>query len=555
MLYNARTQKENTEGIVRSLTVELAALDLDLNNPRIDPASHQTEAMNSILMAESVGDRVGEKLFALAKSICELESTDPSERLMVIANVDHPGRYTVLDGNRRVTALKLLTEPSLLDREDLLLSPSLRRRMHALRNEYDIESIRTSIDVSVFPDRDAAHPFIQLKHTGERDGAGRSAWSPMQQARFENAGSYQLLLRLREDHLLNADTSVQIDDSSFPISTFLRAGDSTEFFTRFGGRISSDGYDEGNSPALAIEGWARVANDTANGRINSRSINATEAIRDYLDEVLASLRSPEPEDHAADEEPDAPSAVPPIESPAPGADSQQQAPGKPSTGEVSGPDHAGTAGAPDGDEILTTGVAPPAAGQTPGEPAPSPNSATAGNQADPGTATSTPPASPSPTTTTTTTKQQRRPKQTLLDRRSLIPISNAKCRKIQEEMLKVKVTEAPYACALLIRSLLELTAHVYLVHFSLPLPANLTSKIDALSRDMLSHTRMQGEPADRIQIATSLGRDGKAYENLSDAAHNVYTALSPEHVRATWDSVAPGLRLAWQRIGYVSATS
>jgi len=122
-------------------------------------------------------------------------------------------------------------------------------------------------------------------------------------------------------------------------------------------------------------------------------------------------------------------------------------------------------------------------------------------------------------------------------------------------MLKVKVTEAPYACALLIRSLLELTAHVYLVHFSLPLPANLTSKIDALSRDMLSHTRMQGEPADRIQIATSLGRDGKAYENLSDAAHNVYTALSPEHVRATWDSVAPGLRLAWQRIGYVSATS
>ncbi len=553
MLYNARTQEEITGGIVRSLTVELAALDLDLNNPRIDPASHQTEAMNSILVAESVGDRVGEKLFALAKSICELESTDPSERLMVIANADHPGRYTVLDGNRRVTALKLLTEPSLLDREDLLLSPSLRRRMHALRNEYDIESIRTSIDVSVFPDRDAAHPFIQLKHTGERDGAGRSAWSPMQQARFENAGSYQLLLRLREDHLLNADTSVQIDDSSFPISTFLRAGDSTEFFTRFGGRISSDGYDEGNSPALAIEGWARVANDTANGRINSRSINATEAIRDYLDEVLASLRGPEPEDEAAAEEPESPSVAAPVESPAAGADRQQQPPGNTSTGETSTADHAGTAGASAGDDVPTTGIDTPAAGQTSGEPAPSPDSASDGNEADSGTATGTSPAAPSPATTTT--KQQRRPKQTLLDRRSLIPISNAKCRKIQEEMLKVKVTEAPYACALLIRSLLELTAHVYLVHFSLPLPANLTSKIDALSRDMLSHTRMQGEPADRIQIATSLGRDGKAYENLSDAAHNVYTALSPEHVRATWDSVAPGLRLAWQRIGYVSATS
>lgn len=552
MLYNARTQEETTGKSMRSLTVELAALDLDLNNPRIDPASHQTEAMNSILVAESVGDRVGEKLFALAKSICELESTDPSERLMVIANVDHPGRYTVLDGNRRVTALKLLTEPSLLDREDLLLSPSLRRRMHALRNEYDIESIRTSIDVSVFPDRDAAHPFIQLKHTGERDGAGRSAWSPMQQARFENAGSYQLLLRLREDHLLNADTSVQIDDSSFPISTFLRAGDSTEFFTRFGGRVSSDGYDEGNSPALAIEGWARVANDTANGRINSRSINATEAIRDYLDEVLASLRSSEPEDETAAEEPGAPDATPainPLELPVSGGDRHQHALGNLATGEVETPVHAEPVGVPVDVEVQLTGTDSPVSDQRSGQSIPVTTIATDGNEADSGAA-----ARPSLIPSPSPTKQPRRPKQTLLDRRSLINISNAKCRKIQEEMLKVKVTEAPYACALLIRSLLELTAHVYLVHFSLPLPANLTSKIDALSRDMMSHTRMPGEPADRIQIATSLGRDGKAYENLSDAAHNVYTALSPEHVRATWDSVAPGLRLAWQRIGHVSAT-
>lgn len=499
---------------MRSLTVELASLDLDLQNPRIDPASHQTEAMNSILIAESVGERVGEKLFALAKSICELESTDPSERLMVIANPEHPGRYIVLDGNRRVTALKLLTEPSLLEREDLLLSPSLRRRMHALRNEYDVNLIRTSIDVSVFPDRDTAHPFIQLKHTGERDGAGRSAWSPMQQARFENAGSYQLLLRLRGDHLLNAETSVQVDDSSFPVSTFLRAGDSTEFYARFGGRISSDGYDEGNSPAMAIEAWARVANDTATGRINSRNINASGAIGDYLDEVRASLRSD------ADE---------------PGGD-ESSAP--------SGDGDPAGGGAPQ-DEGSASSASTHGTGDAAGADEPSP--------ATPDDDQSAPPAGTRASAAPSTTRQQRRPRQTLIDRRSMVSISNAKCRKIHEEMLKVKVTEAPYACALLIRSLLELTAHVYLMHFQLPLPSNLTAKIDALSRDLMSQTRMPGEPADRVQIGTALGRDGKIYEYLSDAAHNVHASLSPEHVRATWDSVLPGLRLAWQRIGYVAA--
>ncbi|EKQ63775.1 hypothetical protein MOU_14150, partial [Xanthomonas citri pv. malvacearum str. GSPB1386] len=56
-------------GSVQSLTVDLATLDLDLRNPRIDPASHQTQAISEILQAERIGERIGEKIYSLAKSI------------------------------------------------------------------------------------------------------------------------------------------------------------------------------------------------------------------------------------------------------------------------------------------------------------------------------------------------------------------------------------------------------------------------------------------------------------------------------------------------------
>jgi hypothetical protein len=39
--------------------------------------------------------------------------------------------------------------------------------------------------------------FIRLRHTGENAGAGRSAWSALQIARFDNTGLWQALEYLR----------------------------------------------------------------------------------------------------------------------------------------------------------------------------------------------------------------------------------------------------------------------------------------------------------------------------------------------------------------------
>ncbi len=115
-------------------------------------------------------------------------------------------------------------------------------------------------------------------------------------------------------------------------------------------------------------------------------------------------------------------------------------------------------------------------------------------------------------------------------------------------MGKVKVSDAPYACAFLVRSLLELTAHAYLSQFGLRITSNFTNNIGALAQDLMSQPRIADEPADRAVIGRALLNDAGAYEGLSDATHNIHVNLSPDHVRATWDSIEPALRLAWRRI-------
>ena len=492
---------------MQSLTVGLAALDLDLNNPRINPAEHQTEALRLILLAESIGDRVGEKVFALAKSICELGSTDPSEKLVVLLNPQSPGRYTVLDGNRRVSALRLLTEPSLLEREDIGIPASMRRRIQALRSQYDVSVIPQTLEITIFPSRDAAEPFLALKHTGERDGAGRSAWSAMQQARFEMTGAYQLLVRLRADQLLNAETNRQLESSEFSISTFTRVAASSEFSSRFGGRISSDAYDEGTEAVLATSAWSRIANDTASGEITSRTHSTGEEIRPYLDGLRAELTPQiDPSDTEIQNQ-DPYSAQPP--------------PAKPQGGSPISP----------GAKAGAAPALPPSA-----EPGASPGTGT-GGQTDPTTAP--PPAK----------VRAPRVRHYLIDRRAPLPVTHQKCRKIQDELMDgVKVSDAPYAAAFLVRAFVELTAHFYLIHFSIQLPKHATDKIQAMAQDLMSQPRMAGEPADRKTIGIALQRDANMYEDLSVAAHNVHANLSPDHVRATWESVQPGLRLAWQRI-------
>ncbi|HZH44703.1 MAG TPA: hypothetical protein VEY50_11540 [Lysobacter sp.] len=482
---------------MEKLSVPVAQLEFDLENPRIDTASNQTEALRKLLESESVGREVGRKIYNLARSICRL-GFDESERLLVMRHSDAPDRFIVLDGNRRLAALKLLSVPAFLARDDIGLSLSVRNRFTELRRRHASLVLPDVVDVLVSPDRARASPIIALKHSGELDGSGRSAWQTLQQRRFENAGSYQLLVALRARGLLDVATCGQMDNGSYPITTFERAAATTEFAERFGGQITSSDYVAGPTPEVALAAWARIANDTASGAITSRSqISDSDGVKQYLRRIASDVPTNDSRDAVGL-----------------------------STFSASGSTHG-------------EGVPPASAN----EAAPAPR------HSDAAQAASTDSQAAASASTGSVNVRRRRVSRYLVGRGQLTTISDRKCVEIAKELREaIRVEEAPYAAALLVRALLELTASVYQTTFSLSASTNKTQRIQRMGQDFIAHSRGPSDPADRLQIGQALQVAAGVYDNLSEVAHNERFFISPDHVRATWSTVAPGVILAWQRI-------
>ena len=88
-------------------SISLQNLLIDLQNPRYDPRTNQREAIITIVNEQ------GSKLVALADDIVNESGLNPSELPMVMPSGDE-NTFIVMEGNRRLTALKLLLSPSLV---------------------------------------------------------------------------------------------------------------------------------------------------------------------------------------------------------------------------------------------------------------------------------------------------------------------------------------------------------------------------------------------------------------------------------------------------------
>src|SRR5947209_14517863 len=127
--------------------IRIVDIVLDEENPRL-PEEGQTQP--EILAAWS-RDR---KNYRLAADVAA-RGLSPLELVGVIPHPALPKRFIVVDGNRRLTALKLLTEP------DLAADESLARRFSLLGKEHTIQEKATCI---VVDSREEADPWIDLRH-------------------------------------------------------------------------------------------------------------------------------------------------------------------------------------------------------------------------------------------------------------------------------------------------------------------------------------------------------------------------------------------------------
>ena len=152
----------------------VSGLLLDEDNPRFaQRVGSQREAMNALI---SDGP---DKLVKLAMDIAKEGSTNPTELPVV---VEENGHKIVIEGNRRLAALKLLRKPDLAD------DPRVQKQIvAAATNGLGPQKL----ECFLAPSRDAAKHWLDLRHTGENGGVGVVPWQTWQTQRFRRTPGTQ----------------------------------------------------------------------------------------------------------------------------------------------------------------------------------------------------------------------------------------------------------------------------------------------------------------------------------------------------------------------------
>ena len=156
--------------------IALAHLRLDTSNPRLaDDKQSQPAALKAMMESQ------GAKLIELAKDIAK-NGLNPLDGFLVMQVEDAPNDYTVLEGNRRTTALKLLASPKLGAET---FARGQLSKLETFAKEAAITN-NTEITCAVVRDRDEAIHWLRLRHGGELDGAGLVRWGTPERERFES---------------------------------------------------------------------------------------------------------------------------------------------------------------------------------------------------------------------------------------------------------------------------------------------------------------------------------------------------------------------------------
>ena len=180
-------------------TLKLTSLFVNTENYRFEPLASQKEAIDR--MVEDQGD----KLYFLGLDIIT-NGLNPIDLIMVTPTEDN--RYIVLEGNRRVTALKLLNNPTLIADK----YSSLRKKFQKLlKDSSDAILQLRSIDCAIFESPLEADIWIKRKHSGELNGIGTVTWNSQQKQRFEERTEGKSSIPLQIISLLKSYKNVPQD--------------------------------------------------------------------------------------------------------------------------------------------------------------------------------------------------------------------------------------------------------------------------------------------------------------------------------------------------------
>lgn len=255
--------------------IPLTDLLVDVENPRFsDVIENQNDALITIAKMQ---DR---KLIKLAEDINEY-GINPSELLLVKPIEESDKYYIVLEGNRRVAALKILENPEIIKDS---VSKSIYEKIKKINNEYEKNPI-DGIDCIVFDSREEAYHWIELKHTGENEGAGVVSWGTPEIDRFrrrsgQQSATEQILEFLSERNFISGE--IRRDT---PISSLKRLLSTPHVRRKLGIEIDSGVVKTKLSEEEVAKGLKKIVEDLALQTIRTTDIYYSKDRINYIDSL------------------------------------------------------------------------------------------------------------------------------------------------------------------------------------------------------------------------------------------------------------------------------
>lgn len=265
---------------------------------RLDPRNVRLDLPEGVPESDIVQDLfTNEKALALVEGITKVGLLTHEVPIVV----DRDGELTVVEGNRRVAALKAIQNP--------YLAPDHQARISKLAQAVSDRDALRRITVKKAPTQEDADQLIAALHTGNQ----RVAWSPARQAAFFQAQldggktAEQLVAQyptidvrkfITRSKILELFRNIEYADPSlrdyvrkrrFPVSTLARLYENDKFLELIGISLGDETGDVTliTPPILFARAATKIVGDIRDGNINTRTLNKTSSERyvEYMDEL------------------------------------------------------------------------------------------------------------------------------------------------------------------------------------------------------------------------------------------------------------------------------
>ncbi|HXJ03299.1 MAG TPA: hypothetical protein VNH44_18920 [Micropepsaceae bacterium] len=192
----------------------------------------------------------------------------------------HPenGYFTVFDGNRRVTCLKLLRNPK--------RAPTVELREYFEELSKKHTNFPDPIECQVEADRDRVDEILFRRHTGTQAGVGQSNWDDRMKSNFVNrtgkGGGLNVALEIEKRLSVLGKLP---KNKKIPWSTMNRLLSAEPFRNRVGFTINKGRFELTHDEDVVSDALMRIAEDLAHKRITLNDVWDVDGKRNYLDEL------------------------------------------------------------------------------------------------------------------------------------------------------------------------------------------------------------------------------------------------------------------------------